>query len=156
MWYNPDVPAKVKAAHADGHQILIVSNQGGIKGALLGAQSEKVRGLIDNVLKGLEAQGVPAQVLLATNKDEYRKPSTGMWDFFVNNLNKGVVPNKADSFFIGDAAGRDGDINEGAASDKEFAENVGIAFHLPEDYFGYEYKEFRGYYKTSVGGAEYK
>ena len=158
QWFNRDVPAKVKSAYNDGHQILIISNQGSIKGALTGIASDKIRGLISNVLKALEVEGVPAQAIFATKDDENRKPQTGMWDFFVKNLNQGVVPNKEESFFVGDAAGRAGDINNNAASDKEFAGNVGIAFHLPEEYFGYEYREFVGYYrpgltKDSLGGA---
>lgn len=32
------------------------------------------------------------QVLMATLKDEYRKPDTGMWDFFVQHMNAGVQP----------------------------------------------------------------
>ena len=32
------------------------------------------------------------QVFMATLDDNYRKPATGMWDFFVQNANKGVQP----------------------------------------------------------------
>lgn len=34
----------------------------------------------------------PPQVLMATLKDEYRKPDTGMWDFFVQHMNAGAQP----------------------------------------------------------------
>jgi len=37
------------------------------------------------------------------------------------------------SFYVGDFAGREGDK---AASDKEFAENLGIKFYTPEEFFG--------------------
>ena len=30
--------------------------------------------------------------LLATNKDEYRKPETGMWDFWVRETYEGAEP----------------------------------------------------------------
>ena len=36
-------------------------------------------------------------VLLATNKDEYRKPETGMWDFWVKLGKAGVEPGMSDS-----------------------------------------------------------
>lgn len=134
-WLSPNVLSKIKELHAGGHQILIVSNQGAIKGALTGVMSEKIRGVISGVLAGLENEGVPAQVIFATKNDENRKPATGMWDFFVENMNGGAVPDKTASFYVGDAAGRDNDINGGAASDKEFAANVGIAFHTPDDFF---------------------
>lgn len=32
------------------------------------------------------------QVFFATKNDELRKPEPGMWEFFVANCNKGVVP----------------------------------------------------------------
>ena len=75
---------------------------------------------------------------MATNKDNLRKPDTGMWDFFVANLNSGVAPNKEESFYVGDAAGRPGDIGDNSDSDKAFAANVGVKFYLPEEYFGYD------------------
>jgi hypothetical protein len=31
-------------------------------------------------------------VLMATQEDDYRKPNTGMWRFFVDELNAGAVP----------------------------------------------------------------
>jgi len=104
----------------------------------LGLNAVKMRSLVNNVLKELTAEGVHAQVLMATEKDHLRKPETGMWDFFVENLNKGVAPNKEESFFVGDAAGRAGDINDNSDSDKAFAANVGLKFYLPEEYFGYD------------------
>ncbi len=35
-----------------------------------------------------------SQVFIATNMDEFRKPGTAMWDFFVQHANAGVVPDK--------------------------------------------------------------
>lgn len=36
--------------------------------------------------------GIPALVMMATMDDNYRKPSTGMWDLMCSRLNGGVVP----------------------------------------------------------------
>lgn len=139
-WFNESVQDKLAELCESGYQIIIFSNQGTIKKALTGKASEKIRGLIDNVLKSLTGKGVQAQVLLATASpdqgDKFRKPSPGMWEFFVDNLNKSVSPNLDECFYVGDAAGRDTDINNGSSSDKDFAAAVGIPFHLPEDYFG--------------------
>lgn len=41
--------------------------------------------------------GVDATVLYACGKDNFRKPGTGMWDFFVENLNGGVSPGTSQS-----------------------------------------------------------
>lgn len=35
---------------------------------------------------------VPAQILLATGKDHYRKPERGMWDYFIEHGNEGKEP----------------------------------------------------------------
>lgn len=35
---------------------------------------------------------VDATVLYAAGRDNFRKPGTGMWDYFVENLNGGVSP----------------------------------------------------------------
>lgn len=35
---------------------------------------------------------VPAQILLATSKDQYRKPERGMWDYFIQHGNEGKQP----------------------------------------------------------------
>ncbi|DBA94786.1 TPA: hypothetical protein ACH3X1_002331 [Trebouxia sp. C0004] len=90
----------------------------------------KVKGRVTNMLA--EA-GVPAQILLATGTDQYRKPEKGMWEYFVEHGNEGKEPDHEESFYVGDAAGRLGDF---ADSDKQFAAAVGISFKLPEDIFG--------------------
>ena len=35
---------------------------------------------------------IPAQILLATGKDHYRKPERGMWDYFIEHGNEGKQP----------------------------------------------------------------
>ena len=50
----------------------------------------------------------------------------GMWELLGNNINKD------DSFYCGDAAGREKDF---AASDLMFAHNLGITFYTPEQLF---------------------
>ncbi|KAK9909850.1 hypothetical protein WJX75_008381 [Coccomyxa subellipsoidea] len=132
-FFNKDVP-KVLHEYADnGFKIVIFSNQAGIGKSLDGKMSVKLRQRAENILAKME---VDATVLYAAGRDNFRKPGTGMWDYFVENLNGGVSPDKAESFFVGDAAGRPDDIQEGADSDRKFAEGVGIAFKTPEEVFG--------------------
>lgn len=140
-WFNDAVSEKLKKLHDEGFGITIFTNQGSIQKAMLGANSTKIRRLINNVLQDLDKKNgchVPVQVVMATGRDpcNFRKPRTGMWDFFVDNLNAGVAPDLEQSFYVGDAAGRADDINNGSDSDKQFAASVGIKFHLPEEFFG--------------------
>jgi bifunctional polynucleotide phosphatase/kinase len=60
-------------------------------------------------------------------------------------MNDGVQPDVAESFFVGDAAGRDWDIGDAAESDKKFAEDIGLKFMLPEDLFGVKENKAMGY-----------
>ena len=43
---------------------------------------------------------VPAQVLLATGVDQYRKPEKGMWDYFVEHGNDGKQPGTASALLL--------------------------------------------------------
>ena len=77
--------------------------------------AEKIKGRVANMLKEvkiseditsgpMKASGsgssamhcvqaeVPAQILLATGKDHYRKPEKGMWDYFIAHGNEGKQP----------------------------------------------------------------
>lgn len=39
--------------------------------------------------------GVPVQIFMALQKDEYRKPETGMWQYMVEHCNDGIQPGSA-------------------------------------------------------------
>ena len=43
---------------------------------------------------------VPAQILLATGVDQYRKPEKGMWDYFVEHGNDGKQPGAASAVLM--------------------------------------------------------
>lgn len=60
------------------------------------------------------------------------KFDVGMWNFFITEMNGGMSPDLTKSFFVGDAAGRDGDHSQ---CDSQFAQRIGLAFHLPETFF---------------------
>ncbi|KAL3163075.1 hypothetical protein ABBQ32_009495 [Trebouxia sp. C0010 RCD-2024] len=129
-FFNKQVPKELQAIHQKGFKIVIFSNQNAIKSALEGKMAKKIKGRVTNMLK---AANIPAQILLATSKDQYRKPERGMWDYFIEHGNEGEHPDMKESYFVGDAAGRAGDH---ADTDKGFAANVGLPFKLPEEVFG--------------------
>lgn len=136
--FNPSVKRVLEEHHKKGYGLVIFSNQGMIKSAMTGKASGIIRGLVSKLLQALD--GIPINVLLATADvragSEYRKPGTKMWEHFVQEMNDQVEPNKEDSLFVGDAAGRPSDINNGSDSDKKFAEAIGIQFKTPEELFG--------------------
>jgi len=63
-------------------------------------------------------------IFVAFAEDEYRKPNIG-WKRYINYL--------PGSFYVGDAAGREGDFSD---SDLKFAQNMGLTFYIPEVFFG--------------------
>lgn len=104
-----------------GYTIVLFTNQG--------VKSEKAKyERVERITTLIRELGIPCYVFIATGHDEYRKPNIGMWTKFIqligNNMNYG--------FFVGDALGRPQDF---AATDKEFAINIGLPYYSPENFF---------------------
>lgn len=95
----PEVPGKLKKLHADGYKIVILTNQGGMFLGKVKPSDFKLK--IERVVKKL---GVPVQAFIATGRDLYRKPRTGMWEKLVNDvsikLNKRIFFTSYHSFFM--------------------------------------------------------
>ena len=132
--WNARVPSKLRALHDAGYKVVIFSNQGGVKGAMEGKRADVVRARLDAFAKEV---GIPMQALCATQKGEkdpknYRKPKSGMWAHFDSSLNGSVSPDLPACFYVGDAAGREGDHSD---SDKGFAVAVGVKFFTPDEFF---------------------
>ena len=143
-----------------------MSNQGGIslKPDPKTVKSDQKRladfkSKLSAVLTQLE---LPISVYAATARDHYRKPRTGMWQELLDDhdLDDPASVDLANSFFVGDAGGRDA-VNGGAVKDhscvdrwadseeallisrvltsyRDFAANAGLSFHTPEEYFLHE------------------
>ncbi|KAL1507420.1 hypothetical protein AB1Y20_008260 [Prymnesium parvum] len=128
----------MRKLHGEGHKLVILSNQGGVRGAFTGKIATRFKGLVE----WLEAQlQRPLHALAATipKVSAYRKPATGMWSAMEEHTNGGVKVSIEDSLFVGDMAGRAGDAS---SSDRDFASNVGsergavLPFLTPEAAFG--------------------
>jgi bifunctional polynucleotide phosphatase/kinase len=115
-WRFPTVTSTIRDLYKKGYGIYVFTNQ---------SKEFKMRQIHD----AMKSLGIPLTVVAARDKEDY-KPKRLIWDL--------VIPEKKEwdknkSFFVGDAAGRPEDW---APADKEFADNIGIKFMLPEDVFG--------------------
>jgi DNA 3'-phosphatase len=127
------VPAVLRALHAQGHKLVVVTNESLDRFVKLEAVQKALRKKIGRLEGFARAADVPLQVLVATSKkDDFRKPGAGAWRYVCAN-NGGEPPELARCFFVGDAAGRPGDIGD---SDRMFAEKVGIRFFTEKQFFG--------------------
>jgi bifunctional polynucleotide phosphatase/kinase len=132
-----NIPQILKEYSDQGYQLVFFTNQMGISKG-----KSNVKDLIYKFNKVRQKLGLKIDVLMTAFDDNFRKPMTGMWDFYCEynkiTTDKDLLEN---SFYCGDAAGRlyptttkkvKKDFN---SSDKFFAHNIGIKFKLPEEAF---------------------
>ncbi|KAL5514211.1 hypothetical protein ACEPAG_2299 [Sanghuangporus baumii] len=125
-FWHTNMSCFLKEAHDSGHTVVLFSNQLYPEKKLV-----KWREKIGSIARALHE--VPFLMFTSTARDGYRKPMPGMWVALERLANEaGVVIDKGKSFFVGDAAGRKGDF---ASTDRKFAENIGVKFCTPEEYF---------------------
>lgn len=134
-WWDECVPQKLRDAHNDGYRIVFFTNQAGM---------EKLKVTPQEFMKKAEAiigeLAIPVLTFVCTGTNHYRKPSTLMWDYFVENCNGGVKADLSQCTYVGDAAGRatgwaPGKKRDFSCSDRMFAANVGLKFQTPEEFF---------------------
>ncbi|CAM0882825.1 unnamed protein product [Alopecurus aequalis] len=137
---HKSIPDKLQSLYNDGYKLVIFTNESNIerwKNKRQQAVDSKV-GRLDNFI---ECVKVPIQVFIAcgvkkgkgTTNDQFRKPNSGMWWFMAEHFNSGIAIDMDQSFYVGDAAGRE---NDHSAADIEFAKAIGLKFHVPEEFFG--------------------
>uniref|UniRef100_A0A8C6UA51 Polynucleotide kinase 3'-phosphatase n=1 Tax=Neogobius melanostomus TaxID=47308 RepID=A0A8C6UA51_9GOBI len=132
----PEIQPKLASLLKKGYKVVFFTNQMGIgKGKL---RPEAFKSKVEDILATLK---LPVQVFVATGPGVYRKPVVGMWTYLCEKANEGVPVDKAQSLFVGDAAGRPENWAPGkkkkdfSCSDRLFALNIGLQFHTPEEYF---------------------
>ena len=145
-WWDPSIPTQLRRLYDDGYQLIIITNQGRLSltkdTKTAKSDGKRISDFKNKVNAVLESLDIPASVYAATQKDLYRKPRTGTWKEMLDDydLDESGNLHLNESFFIGDAAGRQGDGDgmgrkDFACSDRDFAANVGIKFMTPEEYF---------------------
>lgn len=96
------------------HLIVVFSNQ-----------SKRSDVMVERIKQSIVQHKLPVNYAFVAVEDEYRKPSTVMYDEMIKQLGIASV-DAATSFYCGD------DYN---GSDKEFASNIKLTFKKPEDVF---------------------
>nr|KAG5696591.1 hypothetical protein BaRGS_034052 [Batillaria attramentaria] len=131
----PEVFGKLKHLAAAGYKIVFFTNQLGV-----GRGKVRIEDLQDKFEKVVAKLQIPVQILISTSGGSFRKPAIGMWRILVKQKNDGVPVSVADSFYVGDAAGRSDNWapkkkKDFSCSDRLFALNIGLKFHTPEEFF---------------------
>ncbi|KAJ9130538.1 Polynucleotide kinase 3 phosphatase [Coniochaeta hoffmannii] len=150
-WWDRSVPTKMKQLyHEEGYRVIILTNQGGLtlhpdpnSKAPKRNSTERVSNFKQKVNAVLTQLDIPLTLYGATGKDIFRKPRTGMWKEMCKDY--GLDESDIDlqnSIFVGDAGGRKAYLKGGKAipkdfscSDRNLAENIGIPFKAPEEFF---------------------
>lgn len=129
-WMYDNVKDKLEDFINKGFEIVIITNQGGIK-----SSSEKMsvfKTKIENIEKDIALthanSNIKFKIYGAVHKDVHRKPYPTFFKYI--NIDKNV--DRDNSFFCGDGAGRPGDFTSG---DIKFAYNSMLKFMTPEKMF---------------------
>ncbi|GAB4846576.1 hypothetical protein Ancab_025583 [Ancistrocladus abbreviatus] len=135
----PSIPHKLQQLYNDGYKLVIFTNESNIerwKNKRQVAVDSKI-GRLNNFIKHVK---VPMQVFIACGFDKhgaqgadpFRKPRPGMWHIMEKHFNSGIKIDMDQSFYVGDAAGRENDHSD---ADVKFAQAIGLKFYVPEEYF---------------------
>ena len=116
--FDRTLQIRIKKLIEDGFNFVIFSNQMGVSHKFITLAQIKKK--FENVIKFFN---LPCVALLATNLDKFRKPATGMLEFYktINQTRLDVTQ----SLFVGDAMGR---IKDHSAADLLFAFNCRLPF----------------------------
>ncbi len=143
----PDVEIKIAELAKAGYLIAVVSNQGGIKA---GAVTHEIAdAALHYTIQQIAEKNADAKIHYfdyAEGSDEFRKPEKGMGLRLEAILKaRGLTLDWANSFMVGDSAYKKGkDVRPNGKpgthfsnADRLFAENLGIPFIEPTDFFGW-------------------
>ncbi|KAF9913981.1 hypothetical protein BX616_009201 [Lobosporangium transversale] len=136
VWWTPCVPTQLKEVADAGYILVVITNQNGLDGNV--QKQNEMRSKFEKICACL---GLPMWVLISMQKDQNRKPMTGLWHWLESRfLGDGVEIDYTVSYYVGDAAGRHDGWKAGAIkdfnnTDRKFAATLGIQFHTPEHFF---------------------
>ncbi|TMW91338.1 hypothetical protein EJD97_014471 [Solanum chilense] len=134
---HPSIPEKLQSLYNEGYKLVIFTNESNIERWKKSRQAA-VDSKIGRLEQFIKVAGVPIQVFIACGlskikpEDPFRKPKTGMWNIMKKQFNSGVPIDMDQSFYVGDAAGRQGDHSD---ADIRFAQAIGLKFYVPEEFF---------------------
>lgn len=140
-WFNSETLHTLQRLSHD-HLLVIFTNQGGVVANRANKSYTNFTGRVNQIVSEIH-KTIASDILVfaaskkpkvSSNHDlSMRKPETGMWTELVKYLEGlGVAVDLARSFYVGDAAGRDGDFLD---SDKVFGEQCRLNFKVPEEVF---------------------
>jgi bifunctional polynucleotide phosphatase/kinase len=119
QWLRKSVPETVRKFFVDGFEIIFLTDQ---------SKPWKVT-MIENVISVLD---VDVTCLIAMNK-AFHKPNPAFFlETFRSTLDGDCILDGDSSFFVGDAAGREGDWSR---NDIDVAARIGVKFYTPEEVF---------------------
>ncbi|KAF9347893.1 hypothetical protein BGX26_000666 [Mortierella sp. AD094] len=152
VWWAAGVPAHLKEVADTGYTIVVITNQGGLDGNV--AKQDEMRSKFEKVSAQLR---LPMWILISMQKDHNRKPMTGLWHWLeAKFLESNIEIDRANSYYVGDAAGRHDGWKVGAIKDfnntdrplntdeynamrikcySKFATGLNLSFHTPEHFF---------------------
>ncbi|WQF81246.1 Putative HAD-superfamily hydrolase,subfamily IIIA, polynucleotide kinase 3 phosphatase [Colletotrichum destructivum] len=144
-WWHPTVPGKLREMYNDqGYRIVVLSNQAGLvlhadpKAKTPKSTKDRVSAFKQKVNAVLTQLDIPTTIYAATEKDIYRKPRPGMWKELCDDYDLVDQVDLKQSIFVGDAGGRiaaSKTAKDFSCSDRNFADNVGIEYQTPEEFF---------------------
>ena len=113
--------------------IFIISNQGGIEKGFV--DERKFMAKFRKIMEEMRTWGdfiVDGTYCASNDKDnDYRKPNTGMVDYFRHDFIDGYDFDTREALMIGDASGQDGQFSD---SDLQCAKNAGIRYCDVDDF----------------------
>ena len=101
QFLDKSIPPKLKELNDTGYRVVFITNQAGIEKGNVKFAELKTK--FEAIISELD---IPVYIFIATGETHFRKPSTEIWKFFLENCNQSVKVNMTDSFYVGDAAGR--------------------------------------------------
>jgi bifunctional polynucleotide phosphatase/kinase len=143
-WFDDTVPIVLTHLAAAGYTIVIFSNQKGILNSIkrkttFQGRIEKTIQELEKYCKSLDITAPPILIMAATGDDSFRKPRTGMW-YLLQSMYSDIELNTENSFYCGDAAGRDyvgpgAHFEDHADTDRKWAVNLNMDFYVPHQLF---------------------